>query len=425
MDIRSLEDLLAPDERTLRFAPGGFLTASQLTPHAAAEHQQRTIAAADLVDAVPEIVRGSFERLRHCHSLGVIWYEAFTLAADLSYVVLELALRERFVEFYAGTLSFVTKEGPAVLHVRDFDDLSFQIRNDKRTKNWKLVTRADGWPTQAPLTLNPLLLWARHEGLLGGQRNRHIEAVLPKIRNDFAHGSHRTGMPNESAREIRDLAEIINRLWGHSTPGGRLHPAPQAREAIVVGWRGLDAVDRHIRFSAHRLGLGMPEEPGVWTYLVLLAVPRDESLLAFDNRYESTSYPSELLWGPGTYEEARGWWKGAKVPRDEVQHQDRMFALRVVDDHVHLPRTPGGVASLPTEERTGTWHVVCADHPDDALQHVRHIPGGAEEPCVCAVQCVATGSWAEVLPMLASGAPGADADGRGPVRVPQFGQPAR
>jgi hypothetical protein len=43
-------------------------------------------------------------------------------------------------------------------------------------------------------------------------------------------------MPNHSSQAIRDLAEIINRLWGSRTPGGRLYPAPIKREALVIGW---------------------------------------------------------------------------------------------------------------------------------------------------------------------------------------------
>ena len=39
------------------------------------------------------------------------------------------------------------------------------------------------------------------------------------MRNRFAHGTgHWVGMPNYSALAICDLAEIINRLWGKTTP---------------------------------------------------------------------------------------------------------------------------------------------------------------------------------------------------------------
>ena len=44
-------------------------------------------------------------------------------------------------------------------------------------------------------------------------------------------------MPVDSARTISDAAEIINHLWGSSTPGGRLYPAPVRSEIQVVAWR--------------------------------------------------------------------------------------------------------------------------------------------------------------------------------------------
>jgi hypothetical protein len=43
--------------------------------------------------------------------------------------------------------------------------------------------------------------------------------------------------PADSARSILDAAEIINHLWGSSTPGGRLYPAPIRREILAVGAR--------------------------------------------------------------------------------------------------------------------------------------------------------------------------------------------
>jgi hypothetical protein len=64
VEIRSFADLITPDERTLRFTPLGLSTAGTLKPEAAAEFQQLTIASADLIEAVPDSVRQSFERLR-------------------------------------------------------------------------------------------------------------------------------------------------------------------------------------------------------------------------------------------------------------------------------------------------------------------------------------------------------------------------
>ena len=88
MNIRTFAELTTPDERSLRFTPLGLATGGKLSSENAAEFQQRCIAAADLVPAVPEGVRSRFERLRTLHSYGVLFYDAFTLADDLTWVVL-------------------------------------------------------------------------------------------------------------------------------------------------------------------------------------------------------------------------------------------------------------------------------------------------------------------------------------------------
>jgi hypothetical protein len=70
MDIRTFAELTDPDERSLRFTPLGLATGGKLSPENAADFQQRCIAAADLVPAVPEGTRSSFDRLRTLHSLA-------------------------------------------------------------------------------------------------------------------------------------------------------------------------------------------------------------------------------------------------------------------------------------------------------------------------------------------------------------------
>ena len=76
--------------------------------------------------------------------------------------------------------------------------------------------------------------WARREALLDGQRSRRLDPVFRSIRNNAAHPHYHLVMPLNSARTIRDLAEIINRLWGHTTPGGRLYPAPLGRKVLIL-----------------------------------------------------------------------------------------------------------------------------------------------------------------------------------------------
>lgn len=84
--------------------------------------------------------------------------------------------------------------------------------------------------------LNGLLRWARHQRLLRGQHNRHAERTVKALRNIVAHGEYHLDSPVDAARELSDLAEFINHLWGHPTPGDRLFPAPLHRAVVAIDW---------------------------------------------------------------------------------------------------------------------------------------------------------------------------------------------
>jgi hypothetical protein len=56
---------------------------------------------------VPEGTRKSFERLRTLYAYGVLCYDLYTVAGDLARLVIEQALRERFLPFYDETVTFV------------------------------------------------------------------------------------------------------------------------------------------------------------------------------------------------------------------------------------------------------------------------------------------------------------------------------
>src|SRR4051812_23322606 len=101
MQILSLAELQAPDDRTLAWTPFGL---GRMTAEAAAEYQQQVIAAAELVDSVGGETRRSFERLRTTYSYGVICYDLFTVVRNQAALVLELALGERFMAFYDGRI---------------------------------------------------------------------------------------------------------------------------------------------------------------------------------------------------------------------------------------------------------------------------------------------------------------------------------
>jgi len=147
MDIRTFEELTTPDPRTLAFTPLGLSTMGLLSPADAAEFQQQVIAHCDLADNVTEGTRNSFERLRTLHSYGVLCYEAYTVAQDLAWLLLEQALRERFLEFHNHVVPLLNaKTGDHVpLTGNDFSavDNAFRRGGSHAKGKWNL-TLSDG-----------------------------------------------------------------------------------------------------------------------------------------------------------------------------------------------------------------------------------------------------------------------------------------
>ena len=293
MELKSFDELLEPDPRTLAFAPMGLIMAGRLGPEHATEFQQLSIANCDLADNVAEGTRSSFERLRTLHSYGVLCYETFTVARDLAWLLLEQALRERFVEFYRDgvPLENGTSGIRSLLMATDFSavDRAFRRGGSYSQGTWRLVL-SNGRSMKFSGSMGHLQEWARAEGFLVGQRNRRLDALFREFRNAVAHPSYHLVTPVESGRTIRDLAETINRLWGHPTPGGRLYPAPLERDVMVVAWTGTETGLTHIVMRADQLK-GV-KEPETWTCVVLRGVHDDEGLWEYDARYERTSFPT-------------------------------------------------------------------------------------------------------------------------------------
>ena len=122
MEVRTLRELTTPDKRVLAFTSMGLSTMGLLSPEDATAFQQEVIAHCDLADNVAEGTRNSFERLRTLHSYGVLCHEAYTVAQDLAWLLLEQARRERFIEFYDHVIPLVNaKTGEVVpLTANDF-----------------------------------------------------------------------------------------------------------------------------------------------------------------------------------------------------------------------------------------------------------------------------------------------------------------
>lgn len=105
MDIQPLPELQKPDERTLRFSPYGL--GGRMRPEDSAEFQQQVAARHELVPAVADGTRQSFEQLKTIYAYGVLCYDIFTVIHDHALLVFEQALRDRFIDFHHGKATFV------------------------------------------------------------------------------------------------------------------------------------------------------------------------------------------------------------------------------------------------------------------------------------------------------------------------------
>jgi len=165
--IKTFAQLITPDERTLRFTPLGLSTGGILKPEYAAEFQQQVIAGCDVHPDVPEDTRNGFERIRTLHSYGILCYEAFTVADDLSWLVMEQAFRERFVTYFNGTIPFVNiKTGNEdSITVQNFEEVYQAVTRGGSYANraWCLKLRSNGQPMEFRASFSHLLKWARQE----------------------------------------------------------------------------------------------------------------------------------------------------------------------------------------------------------------------------------------------------------------------
>ncbi|MEV0401078.1 hypothetical protein [Actinoallomurus sp. NPDC050550] len=422
MDIKTLEELQAADERTLAFTPLGL---GRMAPEDAADFQQRVIADLQLAGEVTEATRNKFEQLRAAHAHGVLCYELFTLVGDAAQLTLEQALRDRFAFQYQGQ----------IVQVRDKDNREYQITMTSYIDFFEHLRKIRGprirmgpsreWKVFNG-TLGGLLTWARREGLLRGQRNRSLDPIRQALRNTVAHGVYHLDSPVEAARSLCDLAETINQLWGHPTPGGRLYPAPLSRSIVAIGWNDNG---ENIR-AGYADSLVDAADEDEFTYILIRAVfcpggVTDPRLLGFDARSATTTFPAQYLWGPGSRQEAIAWLRDHHPEPDVCDHLDQVVLARVHDGQVEMPMYPGIAAGLPAaEQRDGTWYALRVDHGLDALAHIRAAVGGVAEhdsqgECgACPVETLATGNLTAVLEAARDA--GTDTT---PLRVPDVSTP--
>jgi hypothetical protein len=405
MDIKSLADLQKPDDMVMRFVPIGHF--EEFTAEQAAEYQQQKISHLDLTDSVPDGLRASFERVRSTYAYGALSYDFYTVAHDLACLVLEQGLRERFLQEHVAGAVFVDAAGVEhTISAGTFEQLHGELATDNRLRRpskWRLRLQKTQGTMYFDGMLDSLVRWARAEDLLHGQRNRHHEKLLAKMRNLVAHSaSYHLAMPGDAAQAIADLAEIINRLWDHPTPGGRLYPAPVQREVVAIGWTPAGTL-----YSGLAEFFGPPSAEDLTC--VLVKANRHDELFNFDAQYETTGTPCELLWGPGPWPQAAEWLQRELPAEDTVELLDRDFLVRYHDFRVYLPRNPDLAAGLGPQERTGEWFLIRADHPVEVFSHARQLLAGASGcaasgPCPrCAVETVRRGTLQDLLNHLAAG----------------------
>lgn len=386
-----LRELQTPDEATLAFNPFGI--GGRLEPEHAADFQAATIARAVLADDIPDDVRNNFERACKLHLYGVLEYEFFTAAGDYALLVLEGALRVRFLAFYREGVPLVRGGVDELLRATTFEDV-IAARGAR-------LSGADGTAHQLPLSADALLTWARREKLLAGTRSKIIEGDLSERRNYAAHPvGHAINMPLRSAQTLRDVAETINKLWGHDTPGGRLFPGPMTRHPRVA------AVAPDGKAGGCEMGLEQVAEADqderTWDYAVFLAVDDDDLIepghgghIAFtpQSGFQTTRFPCTQIWQGSWADLMQAIEQHAFADSgDTVHHLDRLFLIRVAQKKIDMARSPSDLLALKEPPR-GRWYAVTADAPLDAWVHVRdhepHIASGRDVCPECCVQIMA------------------------------------
>jgi len=94
----------------------------------------------------------------------------------------------------------------------------------------------------------------------------------------------------------------------------------------------LDGNERYVHSCAANILDRVPDGRDL-TYLILLVAAAEMNpwwdVHQFDTRFEATSLPCDLLWGPGSLSEAVSWLKDAQPTGDEIQYLDRPYLVRV------------------------------------------------------------------------------------------------
>jgi hypothetical protein len=339
-----------------------------------------------VADDVPQDVRDNFERARKLHLYGVLEYEFFTAAADYALLVLEGALRVRFLSYYSGGIPVARRDADETLQARAFDDVRAARRKYK-------LRGGDGKTHNLPVGAGALLDWARRERLLAGTRSRIVDRALAALRDHAAHPvSYTLEMPPQSAGTLTDVAEVINKLWGHDTPGGRLFPSPMTRRPRVAALAPDRSAAAELRLDQVQ---SVSAEQRTWLFAVFLAVDTEELTtigrdglgFSHDPGHQTTLFPCDKLWEGSWHDLVEAIDGGAfSANADTVQHLDRLFFVRADSDSIDYARSPADLLALSSLPE-GRWYAVIADTPLDAWAHVRDHEGGSADRGATCSEC--------------------------------------
>jgi hypothetical protein len=219
---------------------------------------------------------------------------------------------------------------------------------------------------------------------------------MDEVRDHAAHPvAHTIIGPPDSARTLCDIAETINRLWGHDTPGGRLFPAPVRRYPTVAALAPEGRGGKVLRLD-QLAELG--NEAQGWDFAVFLAADTERLLdirrgrvtFAHEPGFQTTLLPCEQLWTGSRQELIAQIDGGAFAGReDTMAHLDRLFFIRIDAGSIDLARSAADLLALRGPPK-GAWYALTADTPVDAWVHVRdHEPDAAAGHDVCPECCVA------------------------------------
>jgi hypothetical protein len=350
-----------------------------------------------LLDDVPEDIRRNFDRVRRLFLYGLLERDLFSIAGHQAHFVLEGALRHRFVSYYNGEIPLCRHGVPETLEVATFNDY---FKQRSQLKRCQLRTTADG---REPLPFNypALYRWARQRQLLSGQRNVGVFEYLVNRRNDVAHPeAYADELPPWVARGMADVSEIVNKLWGHDTEGGRMFPGPVHRRLRCAAI----SPDHTAAVTFGSLdGIQTDERPADWTFALFLAAER-EDLVDFDWQaignqrfkhepgFQMTDYPIVQIVAPSRRHELLDFIEQHDVNayNDAVSFQDRVFFIRSGngDERPEFPRAASDLARYDDADDSACWHVVRADFPMDAWVRIRDLTEN-ETPVAAGTEIVA------------------------------------